>query len=132
MPGGRLCGLGILAAVPAARIAAFSGETRRLPLWKIALWVAGIVLVAIGLSGLRHAVNAMFPMMVLGGYFRTSGWLRLLDLTFGLALVAFSEEIVFRRSSRQLLRPHLGDGYRLVLQPRSCLVSTTGGPASVQ
>lgn len=112
---GRLCGLGILAAIPAARAVAFPSETRRLPLWTIALWIGGIVLTAIGLSGLRHAINVMFPVMLLGGYFRTSGWLRLLDLTFGLALVAFSEEIVFRRCARQMLRPYLGDGFRMVV-----------------
>jgi membrane protease YdiL (CAAX protease family) len=34
----------------------------------------------------------------------------LLDLTLGLALVAFSEEIVFRRCARHMLTTYLGDG----------------------
>jgi uncharacterized protein len=112
---GRLCGLGVLAAIPAARAAAFRFEARRLSLWKIALWIAGIVVVSIWTVGLRRMINASFPMTVLGGYPRSHGWLYVLDLTFGLMLVAFSEEIVFRRCARHLLQPHLGDSYLLVL-----------------
>jgi membrane protease YdiL (CAAX protease family) len=113
--GGRLSGLAVLAAIPAVRAIAFRREARRRPLWEIVLWISGIVLVAIALSCVRQAINAAFPMMVLGGYPRTYGWLRLLDLTFGLALVAVSEEIVFRRCSRLMLRLYLGDSYRLVV-----------------
>jgi CAAX protease family protein len=112
---GRLCGLGALTAIPAARAVAFRCEARRLPLWKIALWNAGIVLVSIWTAGLRRMINTSFPTTVLGGYPKLHGWLYLLDITFGLMLVAFSEEIVFRRCARHLLQPHLGDGYRLVL-----------------
>jgi uncharacterized protein len=112
---GRLAGLAMLAARPAARAVAFRREGRRLSLWKIALWIAAIVLVCIGLVGLGRIINAALPMTVLGGYPRSHGWLHLVDLTFGLALVAFSEEIIFRRCARHLLQPHLGDGYLLVL-----------------
>ena len=112
---GRLCGLAVLAAIPAARAVAFRREVRRLPLWKIASWVAGIVLVCIGLVGLGRIINATLPMTVLGGYPRPHGWLRLVDLTFGLALVAFSEEIIFRRCARHMLQPNLSDGSLLVL-----------------
>jgi membrane protease YdiL (CAAX protease family) len=112
---GRLCGLGVLAAIPAARAVAFRREPRRLPLWRIALWIGAIMLASIGLVGLRRIINAAFPMMVLGGYPRPHGWLYLIDLTFGLALVAFSEEIIFRRCARHILQPRLGDGYLLVL-----------------
>jgi membrane protease YdiL (CAAX protease family) len=112
---GRLCGLAVLAAVPAARAAAFRREARRLPLWKVALWIAGVVLLCIGLVGLGRMINAALPMTILGFYLRPYGWLRLVDLTFGLALVAFSEEIIFRRCARQTLQPHLGDGHLLVL-----------------
>jgi hypothetical protein len=112
---GRLCGLAVLAAIPAARAVAFRREVRRLPLWKIALWIAGIVLMCIGMVGLGRIINATFPMTVLGGYPRPHGWLRFVDLTFGLALVALSEQIIFRRCARRMLQPHLGDGPLLVL-----------------
>jgi|SRR5271166_5111408 len=36
------------------------------------------------------------------------------DVIFGLALVAYSEEIVFRRCARHLFQAYLGDGYALV------------------
>lgn len=112
---GRLLGLAVLAAIPGARAVAFRCEARRLPLWKIALWIAGTVLVCIGAVGLGRIINAAFPLTVFGSYPRPHGWLRLVDLTFGLALVAFSEEIVFRRCARRMLQPHLGDGHLLVL-----------------
>jgi uncharacterized protein len=112
---GRLGGLEVLAAIPAARAAAFRFEARRLSLWKIALWIAGIVVVSIWLVGLSRMINASFPTTVLGRYLRPHGWLYFVDLTFGLTLVAFSEEIVFRRCARHLLQPYLGDGYLLVL-----------------
>lgn len=112
---GRLCGLAVLAAIPAARAVAFCHEARRLPFWKVALWVAGILLVSIGLIGTGRMINAAFPITVLGGYPRPQGWLRLVDSTFGLVLVAISEEIIFRRCARFVLRPRLGDGFFLVL-----------------
>ena len=39
-----------------------------------------------------------------------TGWLKPFDLFLGLALVAFSEEIIFRRYLRYALKPYLGDG----------------------
>jgi membrane protease YdiL (CAAX protease family) len=36
------------------------------------------------------------------------------DVVFGLALVAYSEEIVFRRCARQIFQTYLGDGYVLI------------------
>jgi membrane protease YdiL (CAAX protease family) len=112
---GRLCGLAVLATIPAARAVAFRPGERRLPLWKIALWVIGLVLACAYLAGLAKVVNAAFPMTVLGYYPRTRGWLHPVDLVFGLALVAFSEEIVFRRCARHVFQPRLGDGWLLVL-----------------
>jgi membrane protease YdiL (CAAX protease family) len=113
---GRLCALGVLAAIPSARSVAFHRHERRLPLWKIVLSIAGIVLACIYLAGWVKAINAAFPMTMLGGYPRPPrGWLYAVDLTFGLGLVAFSEEIFFRRCARHVFQPHLGDGWLLVL-----------------
>jgi membrane protease YdiL (CAAX protease family) len=74
-----------------------------------------MVLLCIGAVGLGLTINEAFPMTVLGGDPRLQGWLHLVDLTFGLAPVAFSEEIIFRRCARHMLQPHLGDGHLLVL-----------------
>jgi restriction endonuclease len=38
------------------------------------------------------------------------GWLNAFDLVFGLALVAVSEEIIFRQYIRQAFQPYLGNG----------------------
>ena len=48
---------------------------------------------------------------MLGVYPQPSGWLYLVDVVFGIALVAYSEEIVFRRCARHLFQIYLGDSY---------------------
>jgi uncharacterized protein len=113
---GRLGGLAVLAAIPSARAVAFQWGKRRMPLWKVALWIAGIVLFGVYLGRWMGAIgNAAFPATVLGRYFRPSGWLYFVDLIFGMALVAASEEIVFRRCARHVFQPYLDDGYASVL-----------------
>src|ERR1700730_1453362 len=52
---------------------------------------------------------------VLGQYPHPTGWLKAFDLFFGLALVAISEEVIFRRYIRLAFRPYLGDGIFAVL-----------------
>jgi len=83
-------------------------------LWKVALWIAAIVIADHYLGGwVRRTINAALPATVLGAYPESRGWLYLVDLTLGLALVAYSEEIIFRRCARYTLRRYLGDGYVL-------------------
>jgi hypothetical protein len=41
---------------------------------------------------------------VFGSYPESRSWLYFTDLTLGLALVAYSEEIIFRRCARYALR----------------------------
>jgi membrane protease YdiL (CAAX protease family) len=48
-------------------------------------------------------------------YPQPGDWLYWLDTVLGIALVAYSEEVVFRRCARQVFQPHLGDGWLLVL-----------------
>jgi uncharacterized protein len=113
---GRLGGLGMLAAIPAARAVAFRQDERRLSLWKIGLWTVGTVLTDLALGGtVGRVINAAFPFTILGVYPRLAGSLYLVDLVFGLALVAASEEIVFRRCAHHVFQPYLGNGYISVL-----------------
>ena len=53
-------------------------------------------------------------MTVLGAYPHLSGWLYVVDVVFGIALVAYSEEIVFRRCARHAFQTVMADGYGLV------------------
>ena len=70
------------------------------------------------------------PAKVLGGYPETHGWLHIVDVVFGLALVAYSEEIVFRRCARHLFQIYLNDGYALVVVTSLLFgVPITGGQA---
>jgi hypothetical protein len=108
---GRLGELAILAAIPSARAVAFRREKLRISLWEVALWIAGVVLADHYLGGwIKRTINTALPGTALGGYPRPSGWLYWVDLGFGLALVAYSEEILFRRCAQHLFQDHLRDG----------------------
>lgn len=107
---GRIGTLAILAAIPAARAAAFRLDKRQMPLWEITLWILGISLTERISQPVSCFINAAFPTTILGVYPRPSGWLYLIDLGFGLALVALTEEIIFRRCARHVLHPYVGDG----------------------
>ena len=112
---GRLGALAVLVAIPTARAVAFRWRHLRTMRWEAALWIAGIVLVDHYLCGwLRRTINAALPATVLGAYPAPHGWLQIVDDVFGLALVAYSEEMVFRRCARRLFETYLGDGYALV------------------
>src|ERR1700760_2294476 len=101
--GGRAAALAVLAAIPSVRVMAFSPRDRRMSVWKIALWITGIALVGIYLPLWTQLIDTAFPTVRLGTYPRPNGWLYSFDLVFGLALVAFSEEIVFRRCAAHVL-----------------------------
>ena len=76
------------------------------------MWIAGIVVVDHYLGGwARRTINTALPATVLGVYPQPSGWLHLVDVVFGIALVAYSAEIVFRRYARHLFQIYLGDRY---------------------
>jgi uncharacterized protein len=111
---GRLAGLAVLAAT--ARPAAFRREKLRMQWMQIPLWVLGIVLADHYLGGwIRTTGNDLFPSTVLGHYPQPSGWLYWFDTLFGIGLVGYSEEVVFRRCARDVFKPYLGDGSLLVL-----------------
>lgn len=112
---GRITALAVLAGSPSARNAAFRASKRRISLFETVLWIAGICLLDRFVELSRPLVNAAFPATVLGVYPHPTGWLRAFDLVFGLALVAVSEEIIFRRYVWQAFKPYLGDGTLAVL-----------------
>lgn len=104
---GRLCALAILAAIPSARAVAFRWDKRQISLLEIALWIVGLSFLERLSQWPRRIINAAFPATVLGVYPQPTGWLYLIDLVFGLALVAASEEIIFRQCARYALQPFL-------------------------
>jgi membrane protease YdiL (CAAX protease family) len=113
---GRLGGLAVLGAIPSARTVAFQWERFRMSPWEAAAWIVGIVLFDHYVCGwIRRSLNTALPATVLGGFPETHGWLHILDVVFGLALVAYSEEIVFRRCARHVFQIYLKDGYALVV-----------------
>jgi hypothetical protein len=112
---GRIAALAVLAAAPSAWAAAFRTSRRQISLPEVTLWIVGICLLDRFLQLPRYLLDAAFPATVLGTYPHSTGWLRSFDLTFGLALVAASEEIIFRRYLREAFRPYLGDGILVVL-----------------
>ena len=84
--------------------------------WEAAAWIVGIVLFDRYICGwIRRSLNTALPATVLGGYPESDGWLHIVDVVFGLALVAYSEEIVFRRCARHVFQIYLDDGYALVV-----------------
>src|SRR5271169_6022487 len=111
---GRLSALAVLAAT--ARPIAFRREKLRMPWFAVPLWVIGIVFVDHYLGGwIRETGNALFPSTVLGHYPEPRGWLYWFDTLLGLGLVAYNEEVVFRRCARHVFKPYLGDGWLLAL-----------------
>ena len=108
--------MAVLASIPLARKIAFRRERLQINLWHAAIWVVGIVLVDHYLCGwIRRTINSALPTTVLGHYPEPHGWLRLLDLTFGIALVAYSEEVVFRRCACCFFRTYINNDWLLVI-----------------
>jgi uncharacterized protein len=113
---GRLGTLGMLAAIPSLRMVAFRWDKLQIALWEAVLWIVGLVITDhyVG-EWFRRTISAALPATVLGTYPRLSGWLYFVDVVFGIALVAYSEEIVFRRCARHIFKIYMDDGYGLVV-----------------
>lgn len=108
--GGRIIALTVLAAVPAARDVAFSHQEIRIPWWEVVLWIIGLVAFdSVVDHGISDHVNAMFPGTQIGQYPSAHGWLFLIDTFLGLALVAYSEEVIFRRCAFEVLNGLVDD-----------------------
>ena len=112
---GRIAALALLAALPVARAVAFRREEMRVGGWEVALWIAGLVAFD---HLVDHALNDYVSELIpgrLGGYPSGHGWLFALDLSVGLALVAYSEEVIFRRCLRKVLADRVGDNAKMVI-----------------
>src|SRR5262245_18286235 len=97
----RISGLAILAAIPSASAVAFQRRNLRMALWQVSRWITAVVLADHYLGGwIRWTVNGLLPATLLGTYPQPTGWLYWTDVVFGIAFVAYSEDIVFRRCAR--------------------------------
>ena len=113
---GRFGGLAVLGAIPSARTVAFRWERLRISLWEVAAWIIVIVLTDHYFCGwIRRLINTTLPATVLGHYPEPHGLLYFIDAVFGLVLVAYSEEIVFRRCARNAFQTYLSDGSALIV-----------------
>ena len=113
---GRLGALAVLGAIPSARDVAFRREPLRITVLESVIWMVGIVLVDHYLCGwLRQAINSALPATVLGVYPQSHGWLHVIDNVFGIPLVAYCEEIVFRRCALRLFQRYFNDKWVLVV-----------------
>jgi CAAX protease family protein len=113
---GRIGGLAVLGAIPSARTVAFRWERLRISLWEVAAWIIVIVLTDHYFCGwIRRLINTALPATVLGHYPEPHGLLYFIDAVFGLVLVAYSEEIVFRRCARNAFQTYLSDGSALIV-----------------
>ncbi|HEV3396895.1 MAG TPA: CPBP family intramembrane glutamic endopeptidase [Xanthobacteraceae bacterium] len=114
--GGRIAALAVLAAVPAARRLAFAREKIRIAWWEAALWITLTVAFdrMIGRAAGGY-LDALVPGTSIGHYPSPHGALFVIDISFGLALVAYSEEVIFRRCARRVLTAIVGDGWAMVI-----------------
>jgi uncharacterized protein len=112
---GRLGALALLIVLPSARSTAFQREQRKISWWECSLWIILLLFVdVVILRRLELSVTAWFPGTAFGGYPSSRGWLHFTDVVFGLALVAYSEEIIFRRCARHIFKVYLGDGSAMI------------------
>jgi len=113
---GRLGALAVLFAVPAARSVAFRFDKLQIEWWEVAAWTIGLIL-ADHYAGawIRQILNDAVPASVYGHYPETQGALRTFDVVLGLALVAWHEEIVFRRCARDVFARWFGDGTAMIV-----------------
>jgi membrane protease YdiL (CAAX protease family) len=112
---GRLCALAVLWIVPAARAIAFTPGRRKVDLAQAVLLLmllTGLYLIID--SPVRNLIDNTLPNTRLAHYPASQGLLHGIDMTFGLLLVAYQEELVFRRCGRIVLGNWLGDGWGMI------------------
>jgi hypothetical protein len=113
---GRLGTLLILFSIPQARVVAFRTQALRTSWWETTLWIIGMPLFSFTIEHwISSGINGWIPNTALGRYPEAEGGLWLFDVTVGVALVAFHEEILFRRCARAVFGPMVGDGAWMVI-----------------
>jgi uncharacterized protein len=113
---GRLGALAVLVAFPAARTVAFQRGALQISWWQVTLWILALVAANyVWDTWLSPAINAALPGTKVGAYPAPSGTLYVVDVVLGLALVAYHEEILFRRFARHAFQAWLGDGPMMVI-----------------
>jgi membrane protease YdiL (CAAX protease family) len=111
--GMRIAVLLILAAPPALRRMVYRQDWRDAHVVETAFWALDIALFLWITNGVWPVVAVLLPIPRLGELPELHDLLRLFDLTFGLALVAVEEELLWRRAVRIALNG-LGDGPLMV------------------
>jgi membrane protease YdiL (CAAX protease family) len=110
----RIVCLAILAVPPMLRKQVYAHEWRDVHFLEMVFWALTVALTLWVTEGIWPLLAALIPAPRLGNYPELRGLPRLFDLTFGLALVAIEEELLWRRAMRIAL-VRLGDGGRMVL-----------------
>ncbi len=113
---GRLATLAVLAIIPTVRGVAFARETLEVGWSELVVWIVCLLAfeLIIGRS-IAWIIDTVIPGTRLTATSHPSGWLYGIDVTFGLALVAYQEEVVFRRCARAVLSEKLGDNAAMVI-----------------
>jgi uncharacterized protein len=113
---GRLGALSVLWIIPAARTVAFAPQRLKVGAPEAILWVIALTAVYLIIDRpLSGFIDSLLPGTRLGSYPVSHGWLHTIDITFGLALVAYQEELIFRRCGRLLFCNWLGDGWGMII-----------------
>jgi hypothetical protein len=113
---GRLGTLAVLVVIPAARSVAFARGTREVGWFELVIWVAGLLAFELIIArSIAWMVDAVIPGTRLTTTSSLPDWPYAVDVTFGIALVACQEEVVFRRCARAVLSKTLGDGTMMVI-----------------
>jgi membrane protease YdiL (CAAX protease family) len=108
----RIACLLILALPPALRAQVYRSEWRDAHIVETVFWVLVMGLFLWVTHRIWPIFGWLIPIPPAGGYPELHGLLQLFDLTFGLALVAVEEELLWRRAMRIALSG-LGDGPRM-------------------
>lgn len=109
----RLVVLILLAVIPTTRSIVYGSGGQRRSLNEIWLWIGVAALTTYLLNQINELLWLAVPDTELGYYPLPRGALRLIDLTFGIALVALQEELFFRRLARATFS-WLGDGWTMI------------------
>jgi uncharacterized protein len=105
---GQVVTIGVLVAFSSGRDVLLRRDRLLIPPADAFHWILGILIVAVLLGFILPPLLARLPGQALGAYPEPAGWLLALHLTFGIALGAWLEEVVYRRLAFEALTPFIG------------------------